>query len=157
MLERRALAAKVSSVAERLRTTLGVSLSQEQAAALSASREGNLEALRLYAQGVMSVRNFDYTNAKSDFEAALATDGSFLAAQRRAAELWEHEGNRKKARELVERIRSRPNALTPGQLAELHAQLLKLGPEPDKGTDAWKDLFDATPRRCRAGAPSHSR
>ncbi|MGO8970532.1 MAG: protein kinase domain-containing protein [Myxococcaceae bacterium] len=145
------LAEKLSTVAERLRRTLGVSLSDEQAAALSASRELNVEAIRSYTQGVLSLRKFEYTSAKSDFDAALATDGSFLAAQRRVVELWEHEGNRKKAREVAERIHSRPNALTPRQLAELDAQLLSLGSEPRKGTDARRALFDATPDDVELG------
>ncbi|MGO8967959.1 MAG: protein kinase domain-containing protein [Myxococcaceae bacterium] len=145
------LSERVSSLAEGLRQTLGVNPSQEQAAALSASREHNLAAVRSYAKGVMSLRQFDFTNAKGDFDAALAADGSFSAAQRRLVELWEHEGNRKKAREMAERIRSRPNALTPGQLTELDAQLVSLGPEPGKGLEARRALFDATPDDVELG------
>ena len=136
---------KVSSIAERLRETLGVSLSQEERAAVSASRARKLSATKSYAEGVMSLRTFDYGNARSSFEAALASDGNFLDAQRRVVETWEHEGNRKKAREAAERIRSKQTSLTSRQLAELDAKLLSLGPEPGKGSEAQQALFDATP------------
>ncbi|MGO8967961.1 MAG: protein kinase domain-containing protein [Myxococcaceae bacterium] len=145
------VADKVASIADRLRQNLGASLTQDQAVALSASRERDLPALRYYAQGVMNLRNFEYANAKGDFDAALATDGSFLAAQRRRVALWEHEGNRKKAREAAARIRSRPNVLSPRQMAELDALLLSLGPEPGKGTEARRALFDAAPDDVELG------
>jgi eukaryotic-like serine/threonine-protein kinase len=146
-----ALADKVSSVAERLRETLGVSLSQEQLAALSAYRPRKLSAAKAYAEGVIALRKFEYANARSYFEAALTTDASFLNAQRRVVETWEGEGNRKKARDAAERIRSRPTHLTPTQLAETEATILSLGPEPAKGTEARKALFDATPDDVELG------
>ncbi len=147
-----ALADTVARVAERLRQRLGVSLTQEESAALLASRERSLPAIRSYAQGVMSLRKFEFANAKSYLDAALAADGSFLAAQQRMVGVWEHEGNRTKAREAAERIRVRSNGLTSRQLAELDAHILSLGPEPGKGVDAWRALFDATPDDAELGA-----
>ena len=146
-----ALTEKLSSVAARLRQTLGVSLSQEEAAALAASRARNLSATKSYTQGVMHLRKFDYGTARGYFEAAFATDSNFLDAQRRVVETWEHEGNRKKARDAAERIRSKQTSLTPRQLAELDAKLLSLGPEPGKGKEARKALFDATPDDVELG------
>jgi eukaryotic-like serine/threonine-protein kinase len=136
---------KVSSAAESLRQTLGVSLTEEQGAALSASRPRNLAAARLYAQGVLSLGKFEYEDARSDFEAALATDGNFLDAQRRVVQTWEGEGNRKKAHEAAEHMRARTSGLTARQRAETDAKALSLGPEPAKGSEALKALFDATP------------
>jgi eukaryotic-like serine/threonine-protein kinase len=143
-----AMADKVSSLADRLRQTMGASLSKEQATALSAYRPRNLSATRSYALGVMSLRKFEFSNAKSYFDAALATDGSFWDAQHRVVDLWRREGNRKKAREAAERLRSRSNGLTPRQQAKTEAEiseLVNLGPEPGKPTEAWRVLFDASP------------
>jgi eukaryotic-like serine/threonine-protein kinase len=146
-----ALTEKVSSIAERLRQTLGAPLSQEQSAALSASRASNLSAMKSYAQGVISLRKFEYENAKGDFEAALAMDGSFLAAKRRVVELWEHEGNRKRSLAAAEAVRSRPSGLTPRQRLEVEAKILSLGTDPAKGREARKALFDATPDDVELG------
>jgi len=151
------LADTVSRVADRLRQTLGVSLTQEQSAALSASRQPNLAATRFYALGVMSLRHFEVAAAKGYFDAALASDASFLDAQRRVVELWEHEGNRKRAREAAERIRLRPAALTPRQLAELDARILSLGPDPGKGSGARRALFETTPDDVELGLNLASR
>jgi tRNA A-37 threonylcarbamoyl transferase component Bud32 len=140
-----ALVEKVSVAAQSLLQTLGVSLTQEQAAALSASRPRNLAAARLYAQGVLRLWKFEYQDARSAFDAALATDGGFLDAQRRVVQTWEGEGNRKKAHEAAERIRARPSGLTTRQRAEIEAKALSLGPEPAKGIEALQALFDATP------------
>ncbi|MGO8971271.1 MAG: protein kinase domain-containing protein [Myxococcaceae bacterium] len=140
-----AWADKASSLAERLRQALGVSLSQTQAAALSAVRPRNLSAVRSYAEGLIRLRRFEYETARSYFEAALATDGSFFDARRRLGETWELEGNKKKAREVAEGIRARPGGLTPRQLAETEENILSLGPEPEKGLEARTALFDATP------------
>ncbi|MGO9066461.1 MAG: protein kinase domain-containing protein [Myxococcaceae bacterium] len=146
-----AVTEKVSSIAERLSQTLGASVSQEQSAAMSASRARNLSATKSYAQGVISLRKFEYENAKGDFEAALAMDGSFLAAQRRVVELWEHEGNRKRSLAAAEAIRSRPSGLTAKQRLEVEAKILSLGPDPAKGMEARKALFDATPDDVELG------
>jgi len=136
-----ALAEKLPSLAERVRHTLGVSLTPQQAAVLSAPRERSLAAMRSYAQGVIHTRNFDFANARSSFDAALATDRSFLDAQYRILQLWWHEGNRKKARETEDQIRSRPDALTPRQLAELNSG----------ETHSRQALFEATPDDLELG------
>jgi hypothetical protein len=105
------LAEKVSTVADRLRQLLGVSLSQEQAAALSASRERSFAAMRSYAQGVMSLWN---------------STMQCEAISRPHRDRWNHlmrnarrqsgaQGNHKRAR--AERIRSRPAPVSE-QLAE---------------------------------------
>ncbi len=142
---------KVPTVAERLRRLLGLSLSDAQVVALSTSRARNLSATKPYAQGVMSLRKFDYGSARSSFEAALAMDGSFPEARRRLAETWEHEGNRKRAREVAEPIRSKQTNFTSRQLAELDAKLLSLGPEPGQGALARQALFEATPDDVELG------
>jgi eukaryotic-like serine/threonine-protein kinase len=146
-----AWADKAPSLADRLRQTLGVSLLEGQAAALSAAQPRSLSAVRSYAQGLLRLRSFEYENARSYFEAALATDGSFLDAQRRLGETWELEGNHKKAREVAERIRARPSGLTPRQLAETEERILSLGPEPEKGMEARTALFEATPDDVELG------
>jgi eukaryotic-like serine/threonine-protein kinase len=146
-----AVADKLSVAAERLRELLGVALSREESAALSASRSRNRAATQSHAQGVTSLRKFEHASARSYFEAALTMDSNFLAAQRRIVETWEAEGNRKKAREAAERIRSRRDGLTSKQAGEVEAKLLSLGPEPSKGAEARKAIFDANPDDVELG------
>ena len=145
------LSEKSPAIAERLRGALGVSLSDAEASALSASRPHSILATKPYAQGVLRLRNFEYARARGDFEAAVAADGDFLDAQRRAAKTWEAEGNRRKASEALARISSRTTGLTPRQRAETNAYALRLDRDPSKGEAARQALFDATPDDVELG------
>jgi eukaryotic-like serine/threonine-protein kinase len=145
------LVERLPTLGDRLRQALGVSLSQEESAALATSRPRKVPALRAFAQGVMNLRAFEYPNARNELDASLAADWTFVDAQRRVVQAWEAEGNRKKAREVAERIRSRPNALTARQLAVTEAKILSLGPQPEKGTEALHALFEATPDDVELG------
>jgi hypothetical protein len=82
-----------------LREGLGARLSAEQEAALSTARVQTLDAVEAYAEGVVRLHDFDYADALSQFEAALAASPRFLGAQQRIADSWEAQGDRKMARE----------------------------------------------------------
>ena len=127
----------------RARNVLRASLSQEEEAALFASRAHNIDAVRSYAEGVMRWRRWDVEVARSYFEAAVAADSEFLQAQRSLAFTW---GNidRKKWREAWKMIRSRPSGLTARQAAVID---LRTDPDQAKRTA----LFEARPDNLEVG------
>ncbi len=145
-----ALVTKLPSIAERLRDALGVSMSPGQSAALAASRWRNLSAIRSYAQGLISLRKFEYSNARSSFEAALASEPTSLDAQWGTTDTWHREGYQKKAREFAERIRAQRVGPPSRHRAEIDANLQAVL-DPAKGTEAFSALFDATPDDLELG------
>jgi tetratricopeptide (TPR) repeat protein/tRNA A-37 threonylcarbamoyl transferase component Bud32 len=141
----------VPRLAVRLRTALGVSLTDDQETALAASRVHSVDAAQVYAEGVMRERLWELEDARDHFEAAVAADSSSVDAQRRIGETWVKQGNRKAAREVIERLRARPSGLTARQAAELEARALGLGPDERKAADAWTALFEAMPDDVQVG------
>ena len=139
-------AAKLPAVLVRLgsnlRHALHASPSPEEEAALTPSRIRSLDAAHAYAEGVLSMRAFDYTQARDFFDAALAHDSDLVDAQRRIVESWERQGFRRRASEAAERLALQRHLLTSGQSAELAAQALALGPDAQKGRDAQLALFN---------------
>jgi len=134
----------IPQLAGRLRAALGASLTDEQDAALSASRAHNLDAARAYAEGMMRKQRWELEDARSLFEAALTADPGFLDAQRRIWETWRTQENDKKARETYERLRARTSGLTARQAAVLDARI-------SDSVEAWAALFEATPDEYEFG------
>jgi tRNA A-37 threonylcarbamoyl transferase component Bud32 len=120
-----------------LRDALHASLTSEEEAALASTRLKGVDAAQAYAEGLLSLRAFDYPRARDYFDAALAHDQNLVDAQLRIAESWLRQGFRKKAREATERLASRGHLLTPGQAAEIGAQV--------KGGEARLALFNTRP------------
>jgi len=139
------LASRVPVLAARVLAALEVRMSSEERAALEASRVQSGDAAQLYAEGVKSLRRFDYEDARSHFQAALAADARFLDAQRRILQTWEAQENKKRVREVAQRIRARPDALTPRQATQVDAKLLAQGPEMRRALDAGLGLFEIMP------------
>ena len=142
----------VPQLAGRIRTALGASLTDEQEAALSASRAHNLDAAQEYAEGVRRQRLWELEDARSHLEAALTADPGFLDAQRRIGQTWRDQGNTKRARQVAERMRARTSGLTARQTAQLDTAILGFEPDEEKATDAWTALFDAMPDDFEVGA-----
>jgi len=134
---------ELSDTGARLRKELGVSLSSEETTALSVSRVPNLDAARLYAEGVQ--RYFEDEEARSYFEAALSVAPNFLDARRRIAETRGSQGDRKQTLEAWQRVRAHPEGLTARGVAEVDARLLALGPDAEKAREARMALFEAVP------------
>ena len=129
----------------RVREVLHASLTPAEEGALSASRVKHLEAAQAYAEGVVSVRTFDYSKARTFLSAALAIDSSLVAAQRRLWESWGFQGYQKEAKEVMERLASNKQLLTPGQAAEFAARALLMGPDIRKASEVRMALFNARP------------
>ncbi|HVP60054.1 MAG TPA: serine/threonine-protein kinase, partial [Myxococcaceae bacterium] len=129
----------------RLREALGASLSTEEEAALSASLPRNLDAAQAYAEGIVRLYNWEGSDARSHFEAALTASPGFLDPQRRIAQSWEFQGDLKAAREAWQRVRARSDGLTTRGRAMVEATLLGLEPDGQKAHEAWIALFEAMP------------
>jgi len=82
---------------EQLRTRLRASITQQEEAALAASRIRKPEAAKPYAEAVIASRKDDYFKTQALLQAAIANDSTFLLAQLRAAETWGDQGYGKKA------------------------------------------------------------
>jgi tetratricopeptide (TPR) repeat protein/tRNA A-37 threonylcarbamoyl transferase component Bud32 len=145
------LTSQVPVLAGRVLEAMGVGMSSQERVALEASRANSGEAAQLYADGVRSLRRFDYDDARSRFQAALAADARFLDAQRRIVQTWQAQENKKRAQEAAKRVRARTDALTPQQAAEVDARILSLGPDERKALDALLGLLEATPDDVELG------
>ena len=121
-----------------VRKLLAVTLTAEEEPALASSRAHNLDAVEAYSTGVMFGRRWDIEEARSHFEAAAASDPSFLQAKRELARTWGYQSNGKKALEVWKSIRATQPVLTARQAA-----LLDLRITPDR--DKRNALFEAAP------------
>ena len=135
----------IAQLGARVREVLHASLTPEEEAALTASRVKQLEAAQAYAEGVTSIRTFDYSKARTFLTAALALDSSLVGAQRRLGESWQLQGYQKEAREVVERLASNKQLLTPGQAAEFTARARLMGPDSRNVSELRMALFNARP------------
>lgn len=94
----------VSRSGAALLQKLGVSeLTPEQNAELSASVSANTEANRLYAEGLVKLRDFDPLAARDRFERAVKLDDSFALAHSLLSGAWSVLGYDQKSREEAKR------------------------------------------------------
>jgi serine/threonine protein kinase/tetratricopeptide (TPR) repeat protein len=91
------LAARVGA---RLRERLGLSkISELEAQAIAASAPSNVEALRLYSQGLDKLRSFDAVAAQDLLTRAVAADGPFPLSHSALSTVWRTLGHDPDARE----------------------------------------------------------
>ncbi|MGK2859326.1 MAG: protein kinase domain-containing protein [Thermoanaerobaculia bacterium] len=83
------LLAMVASAGTKLRSAFGQgALNTERAAGLAASRPQSPEVIRLYAEGLALLRDFDALGAKGKLEKAVAIEPEFALAHAALAEAW---------------------------------------------------------------------
>lgn len=83
------LLAMVASAGTKLRSAFGQgALNTERAAGLAASRPQSPEVIRLYAEGLALLRDFDALGAKALLEKAVAIEPEFALAHAALAEAW---------------------------------------------------------------------
>ena len=140
-----ALPEALARLGNKLRDALTAPLSPEEASVLASTRVKGVDAAQAYAEGVMSLRGFEYAQARSFFDAALTHDATLVDAQERIVESWQRQGFRKKAREAAERLASQKHVLTSRQSADLTSRSLRLGRPPQKGREARLALFTTRP------------
>jgi serine/threonine protein kinase/tetratricopeptide (TPR) repeat protein len=89
-----------SRTGARLRERLGLSkISQLESQAIAASVPSNVEALRLYSQGLERLRTFDALAAQDLLTRAVAADGSYALSHSALATVWRTLGHDPDARE----------------------------------------------------------
>jgi tetratricopeptide (TPR) repeat protein/tRNA A-37 threonylcarbamoyl transferase component Bud32 len=72
----------------RLRERLGVRAAPEAAASVRATLSASPEAARLYAEGLIRLRRYDYLGARDLLEQSIAADGSFPLSHAALAQVW---------------------------------------------------------------------
>jgi tetratricopeptide (TPR) repeat protein/tRNA A-37 threonylcarbamoyl transferase component Bud32 len=90
----------VARAGVRLRDKLGV---QAPETSVRASQPGSPEAARLYAEGLIRLRQFDALGARSLFEQAIKADPRFPLAQSALANTWSQLGYDSRAKEVAAR------------------------------------------------------
>jgi len=98
------LLSMVSSAGTKLRGVFGQgALGLERAAGLAASRPQSPEVIRLYAEGIALLRDFDALGAKSRFEKAVEIEPDFALGHAALAEAWSTLGYDARAVEQAQR------------------------------------------------------
>ena len=98
------LLAMVSSAGTKLRSAFGQgALNTERAAGLAATRPHIPEVIRLYAEGLALLRDFDALGAKGKLERAVAIEPEFALAHAALAEAWSTLGYDARAVEQAQR------------------------------------------------------
>ena len=72
----------------RLRERLGVRAAPEDAASVRATLSSSPDAARLYAEGLIGLRRYDYLGARDLLEQSIAADGSFPLSHAALAQAW---------------------------------------------------------------------
>lgn len=89
-----------SRTADRLRERLGLSkISELESQGIAASLPSNLEALRLYSQGLVKLRSFDALAARDLLTRSVAADGSYPLSHSALATVWSTLGHDADARD----------------------------------------------------------
>jgi tRNA A-37 threonylcarbamoyl transferase component Bud32/tetratricopeptide (TPR) repeat protein len=136
----------------KLRDALHAPLSPEEASVLASTRMKGLEAAQLYAEGVLSLRAFEYEQARSFFESALTHEATLVDAQRRVVESLQKQGSRKKTREATERLASQKHLLTSRQSVALVAEGVEgrvalFNTRPDDEELGFETAFNGAPAK----------
>jgi len=133
-----------------VRAALSAHLTSEEEAILSQARAGSDAVARLYVEGLVRFRSFDYTIARSSFDAALGQNKDFTPARQRVLQSFEKQNERKKAEETV-RVLLAGSALRWRDRQLLLAKQLELKDEPDKARERMTALLDSFPDDLELG------
>ena len=78
----------VTRAGSRLRERLGVQAAPEAAASVRAALPSSPDAARLYAEGLIQLRRYDYLEARNLLEQSIAADASFPLSHAALAQAW---------------------------------------------------------------------
>lgn len=144
--EERDLAALISRLGTRLRGKLKVGdLSAGEVQEVRASRPHSTEALRLYAEGLAKLRDFDALAARDLFQQVMKLEPDYPLAYSALAEAWAQLGYKKKAAEQAKQAESLAAPLPREERLLVQARALQLGGEPDKSIDTYRILLSLHP------------
>src|SRR6185312_1425393 len=150
--EERDLAALISRLGAGLRGKLKVGdLSAGEAKEVRASRPHSPEALRLYVEGLASLRGFDAPAARDLFQQVVKLEPDYPLAYSALAEAWAQLGYKKKAAEQAKRAEALAIRLPREEQLLVQARALQLGGEPDKSIATYGMLLSLHPDDLEVG------
>jgi serine/threonine protein kinase len=139
------LLAASSRLGERLRASLGVSLSGKQVEQLRAARPRSLTAAKLYANGLERLTRTDYRGAQQAFAGSTDADGSFHAAHVAEAGAWLKLGYGRRARDAALRARETAAALPEREQQLTEALALLASGDMRRSRAVHKKVFETWP------------
>ncbi len=142
----------VSRIGSSLRAHSGVrDLTPTQSAHLRASQPANVEAARVYAEGLERLREFDPAGARDKLEAAIAADANNALAHSALASAWSQLGyDAKAAAEAKLAFDLSANLAREDRLAIEGASYVA-GKQWDKAIDVYRTLFGFFPDNLEYG------
>ena len=136
----------VTRTGARLREKLGageVGATEESAA--RALRPSNLEASRLYAEGLEKLRHYDALGARDLLMKAVAADPKHAPSQAALSAAWDALGYDAKAKEAAKQAFDvSANLPREGRLL-VEGQYYEISNQPDKAIATYRSLFDSSP------------
>jgi serine/threonine protein kinase/tetratricopeptide (TPR) repeat protein/TolB-like protein len=129
-----------------LRDKLGAgAIPPTESAKVKASQPSNLEALRLYSQGVEKLRSSDPVSGRSLLERAAASDPNSALIHSALAEAWGVQGFDAKAREEANKALALAAGLPREQSLSIEGEALRVTQQWPKDAEIYRTLFTFFP------------
>jgi tetratricopeptide (TPR) repeat protein len=142
----------IARTGEKLRRELGgPQLSAAQAAGVKASQPANVDAARLYAQGLEKLRLFDAPAARVLLERAVAADAANPLAHSALADAWLALGYDAKARDAAKAAFDRSAGHGPAERLWVKGRYAEAGADWTSAIDAYRTLFNLLPDSLEFG------
>jgi len=136
----------ISRAGEELRAKLGIrAVSGKEAAEVAASLPSNLEAMRLYSQGLARLRVFDALGARDVFQQAIAAEPSYALSHSALAAAWAMLGNHGMAKSESKRAFDLSSNLPRADRLLVEARYHEMSGDWDKAIEIYRALFEFFP------------
>jgi eukaryotic-like serine/threonine-protein kinase len=136
----------VSRAGARLRDSLGIEkITPAEADTARAALPSNMEAVRLYSEGLAALRVFDGVTATDLLERAVASDPEFPPGHSALAEAWATRGYDERAKAEAKRAFDLAARLPREQQILVQARYWEANAEWDKAIDLYRTLFNFFP------------
>jgi tetratricopeptide (TPR) repeat protein len=136
----------VSRAGEHLRERLGVEpLSAVEIQAVASARPASAEALRLYAEGLASLRLLDALKARDLLERAVAADPSYALAHAALAQAWSALGYDAKAKEEARTAFDLSSGLSREETLWIEARYRETAKEWPRAVEVYRSLVSLFP------------
>ena len=142
----------VSSIGATLRKELGEGeLTASEAQALKNTYPWNLEAERLYAEGLVKLRLLSAVSARPLLEKAIALEPGYPLPYSALADAWSTLGYQVRAQETAKKALDRGAALPRESFLLIEGQLRELVNEPDRAIQIYRSLWTVFPDNAEYG------
>ena len=136
----------VKRLGTRLREKMGLSVpSAEESKAVRAAQPVNVEASRLYAEGLNDLRNYDLLNARDLLQRAVTADPQFALAHQALAEAWDKLGYDKNAKQEAARALDLSGNLPSVKQRAIEGKYRQLAAEWDRAIEIYRSLWTIYP------------